>query len=635
MTENSLSRPKNAHFAKVIAICDSKGVTKTFQRPINYTDNPSLPQKRVHLEGHTYKVLTKSFTSAQSTSCKDNSQLPNFLPNNTIRKSLNLSGTFNSPKVLVEPIPSISSNSSASSNLLIDSDGNDFPVKIKQIKTEQRNQTITTAKCIKTPQQSISNPLVTRSFPFEQKRVVESTLSVQDSHKTLHNTLENKIKMKQGSTSNTSVISNNSFERGEMIRDNDREKLQEDHNDGVKEGQELNIQETNGNFADNQKRFDFPPLSLFNETEQVLSLGSCEQPMASENQMIEASNTNDRNSESENQSIIPNSHEDRAPISRIEFPALQSLNNDVDLINNSENTKKSTANKLKGRGLPKRKSDQVDAEKSQQPQSKTTRKSRSSTRRDANVQDGSIAIYGRTRSATRALAAQNLEREQSNISKRNDNVTLSRHLSTPTTKTTTNRLLRRKTIESCPRASLGVRERTPIAAPSRNRREPPRTPQSTRVRAQYMSTNEDSVDVKVGIRPRSNSAYPTRAAKRIQAARNFQNLASQSPVAYVNIYSSDSSDSEIEEVPNNTNIIDLSDDETETKLTRMATFRGHETICPICLGKAREREAVSTQCGHIYCKYCITKSLQSRTRQRCPMCKKTLPARNPFHLVYL
>lgn len=55
--------------------------------------------------------------------------------------------------------------------------------------------------------------------------------------------------------------------------------------------------------------------------------------------------------------------------------------------------------------------------------------------------------------------------------------------------------------------------------------------------------------------------------------------------------------------------------------------------CPVCLDSIVSRQPVSTNCGHLFCKTCIQESL--RVLKKCPMCKKTLSGRNPFHNIWL
>lgn len=50
--------------------------------------------------------------------------------------------------------------------------------------------------------------------------------------------------------------------------------------------------------------------------------------------------------------------------------------------------------------------------------------------------------------------------------------------------------------------------------------------------------------------------------------------------------------------------------------------------CPICLESVKERDPISTMCGHVFCKACIQAAML--TVKKCPMCKKNLPAKNPF-----
>ncbi len=55
--------------------------------------------------------------------------------------------------------------------------------------------------------------------------------------------------------------------------------------------------------------------------------------------------------------------------------------------------------------------------------------------------------------------------------------------------------------------------------------------------------------------------------------------------------------------------------------------------CPICLESVKNREPVTTICGHVFCKPCIRMAIQGN--RKCPMCKKTLNARTPFFPIYL
>lgn len=55
--------------------------------------------------------------------------------------------------------------------------------------------------------------------------------------------------------------------------------------------------------------------------------------------------------------------------------------------------------------------------------------------------------------------------------------------------------------------------------------------------------------------------------------------------------------------------------------------------CPICLESVKERDPVTTMCGHIFCKLCLRASMQ--TNKTCPMCKKKLPAKSPFIPIFI
>lgn len=57
--------------------------------------------------------------------------------------------------------------------------------------------------------------------------------------------------------------------------------------------------------------------------------------------------------------------------------------------------------------------------------------------------------------------------------------------------------------------------------------------------------------------------------------------------------------------------------------------------CSICFRSARDHDAVSTFCGHIYCKNCLKYSMKLRDKMECPMCKEKLPEDNPYHRVHL
>lgn len=58
-----------------------------------------------------------------------------------------------------------------------------------------------------------------------------------------------------------------------------------------------------------------------------------------------------------------------------------------------------------------------------------------------------------------------------------------------------------------------------------------------------------------------------------------------------------------------------------------------EINCPICLESVFKRDPVSTVCGHVFCKHCITESL--KIVKKCPMCKRSLSAKNSYHDIFL
>lgn len=59
---------------------------------------------------------------------------------------------------------------------------------------------------------------------------------------------------------------------------------------------------------------------------------------------------------------------------------------------------------------------------------------------------------------------------------------------------------------------------------------------------------------------------------------------------------------------------------------------GEAIKCPVCFDCVRQREPVSTICGHVFCKECIQAAI--RAYRKCPICKKRLTLRN-FHRIFL
>lgn len=54
--------------------------------------------------------------------------------------------------------------------------------------------------------------------------------------------------------------------------------------------------------------------------------------------------------------------------------------------------------------------------------------------------------------------------------------------------------------------------------------------------------------------------------------------------------------------------------------------------CPICLDSSMKKKMVSTKCGHIHCEECLKSSLQAA--KKCPVCRKALTGKDPFHPIY-
>ena len=54
--------------------------------------------------------------------------------------------------------------------------------------------------------------------------------------------------------------------------------------------------------------------------------------------------------------------------------------------------------------------------------------------------------------------------------------------------------------------------------------------------------------------------------------------------------------------------------------------------CPICMESIKNRQPVSTKCGHLFCTTCIKAAL--RVKKECPLCKKALGTRYQFHQVF-
>ncbi|KAL1517078.1 hypothetical protein ABEB36_000889 [Hypothenemus hampei] len=57
-----------------------------------------------------------------------------------------------------------------------------------------------------------------------------------------------------------------------------------------------------------------------------------------------------------------------------------------------------------------------------------------------------------------------------------------------------------------------------------------------------------------------------------------------------------------------------------------------KTTCPVCLEELGSvNQAVSTMCGHIFCKSCLEKTI--KVNKKCPTCRKTV-AKGKYHPIY-
>lgn len=63
------------------------------------------------------------------------------------------------------------------------------------------------------------------------------------------------------------------------------------------------------------------------------------------------------------------------------------------------------------------------------------------------------------------------------------------------------------------------------------------------------------------------------------------------------------------------------------------SLKSVEISCPICLESVYKRDPVSTMCGHLFCKKCLQESLN--IAKKCPICKRSLAAKNSYHLIFL
>lgn len=58
-------------------------------------------------------------------------------------------------------------------------------------------------------------------------------------------------------------------------------------------------------------------------------------------------------------------------------------------------------------------------------------------------------------------------------------------------------------------------------------------------------------------------------------------------------------------------------------------------LCRICFEPVKGREPVSTACGHIYCKKCLSKSVRGEAQRKCPTCNMILPKHNMYHRIFI
>ena len=74
------------------------------------------------------------------------------------------------------------------------------------------------------------------------------------------------------------------------------------------------------------------------------------------------------------------------------------------------------------------------------------------------------------------------------------------------------------------------------------------------------------------------------------------------------------------------------------KRSSLETHSRPPILCGICREdefylQAHKHSLVSTHCGHIFCKPCLDLSL---TKYKCcPICRKGLPSKSPYHVIFL
>nr|XP_016935957.2 uncharacterized protein LOC108014373 [Drosophila suzukii] len=84
----------------------------------------------------------------------------------------------------------------------------------------------------------------------------------------------------------------------------------------------------------------------------------------------------------------------------------------------------------------------------------------------------------------------------------------------------------------------------------------------------------------------------------------------------------------------NSPVVDLDDVSPPKRAHRDPELSQREDAykCPVCMEGVRDREPVSTKCGHVFCRECIQTAISST--HKCPMCNKKLTARQ-YNRIYL
>ncbi|KAK9869990.1 hypothetical protein WA026_006089 [Henosepilachna vigintioctopunctata] len=72
--------------------------------------------------------------------------------------------------------------------------------------------------------------------------------------------------------------------------------------------------------------------------------------------------------------------------------------------------------------------------------------------------------------------------------------------------------------------------------------------------------------------------------------------------------------------------------ENTSELTKSPTNEREKGLgeCPICYDKLAQKQVMSTQCGHLFCKDCIERIV--KTVKKCPTCRKTVNKKKIFSI---